>query len=47
MVDRGVAVLLSEEDLKAWKGDNYYLPIVGVESKKKLLRVCFDTARKH
>ena len=45
MVDRGAAVLLSEEVLKGWNGDYYYLPIVGVKGKKSL-RVCFDAARK-
>ena len=46
MVDRGAAILLSEEELEAWSGDYYYLPIVGVKSKNKPLRVCFDAARK-
>ena len=45
MVERGVAVLLSEEVLNSWDGDYYYLPIVGVKGKKAL-RVCFDAARK-
>ena len=45
MVERGAAVLLSEEVRKAWDGDYYYLPIVGVKGKKSL-RVCFDASRK-
>ena len=45
MVDRGAAILLFEEVLKAWVGDYYYLPIVGVKSKKSL-RLCFDASRK-
>ena len=46
MVDIDVAVLLSEEELKAWTSGYYYLPIVGVKSKNKPLRVCFDASRK-
>ena len=45
MIDSGVAVLLSEEERKAWDGDYYYLPIVGVKGKRSL-RVCFDASRK-
>ena len=39
IVERGVAVLLSEEEMKAWKVDYYYLPQVGMESKYKPLRI--------
>ena len=46
MVNRGVAVILSREALDEWKGDYYYLPMVGVKGKKKWLRVCFDASRK-
>ena len=34
MVNRGAAVLLSEGVTTAWKGDYYYLPLVGVKGKK-------------
>ena len=46
MVSRGAAVLLSDEDLSGWEGDYFYLPMVGVKSKSKRFRVCFDASRK-
>ena len=46
MVDRGVAIVLTEDVLKRWDGHYYYLPIVGVKGKKGVLRVCFDASRK-
>ena len=46
MVERGTAIILKESDLEAWKGDYYYLPMVGVKGKKKWLRVCFDASRR-
>ena len=47
MVERGVAVILTPEQLENWQGDYYYLPIVGVVQKKATfsLRVCFDASR--
>ena len=45
MLIRGVAVVLSDEELAGWSGDYYYLPMVGVKGKKKWLRVCFDASR--
>ena len=46
MVERGAAVILSEEEILAWDGDYYILPMVGVKGKKKSLRVCFDASRR-
>ena len=46
MVERGAAILLSEEALQAWEGDFHYLPLVGVKGKKGSMRLCFDAARK-
>ena len=46
MVSRGAATVLSEEQLSAWEGDYYYLPLVGVKGKKKWLRLCFDASRR-
>ena len=46
MVARGAAVILSDEDLDAWEGPYYYLPMVGVKGKKQWLRVCFDASRR-
>ena len=46
MVDRGAAVVLSEEEIAAWEGDYYYLALVGIKGKKKWLRICFDASRK-
>ena len=45
MVERGAAVILSEQELKQWDGDYHHLPLVGVKGKKSF-RVCFDFARK-
>ena len=45
MLDRGVAVILSEEEIEQWEGDYHYLAMVGVKGKKSY-RVCFDFARK-
>ena len=46
MIARGAAVVLSEEQLSSWKGDYYYLPLVGVKSKNKRFRLCFDASRR-
>ena len=46
MLDRGAAKVLSKEELNQWEGDYHYLPIVGVKTKGKPFRVCFDFARK-
>ena len=46
MIDRGAAIILSKEELDAWEGDYYYLPLVGVKGKKNVLQVCFDASRK-
>ena len=46
MLKRGVAVVLSEEEIAAWDGDYYFLPLVGVKGNKKSLRVCFDASRR-
>ena len=48
MVERGAAVVLSEEEVANWKGDYHYLPMVGVKGKKGKgwLRVCFDASRR-
>ena len=45
MVDRGAAVILSDEEVCAWEGDYYYLPMVAAK-QKKWLRVCFDASRR-
>ena len=48
MIDRGAAIVLSDEVLQEWKGDYYFLPMVGVKGKGKKgwLRVCFDASRR-
>ena len=46
MLDRGAAIILSEEELKSWNKDYHYLPLLGVKGKKKWLRVVFDAARR-
>ena len=46
MIDRGAAVILSEDDISKWEGDYYYLALVGIKGKKKWLRICFDASRK-
>ena len=46
MVERGVAVILSEEEIRAWEGDYHILPMVAVQNPKKWLRVCFDASRR-
>ena len=46
MIDRGVAVILSEDEVANWKGDYHYLALVGIKGKKKWLRICFDASRK-
>ena len=35
MIDRGAAVILSEDDISKWEGDYYYLALVGIKGKKK------------
>ena len=46
MLNRGAAIILSEEQLSSWTGDYYYLPLVGVKSKNKRFRLCFDASRR-
>ena len=46
MLKRGAAIVLSDEEVHSWKGDYYFLPLVGVKGKKKWLRLCFDAARR-
>ena len=47
MVDSEVVRVLSDEEIRNWKGDYYYLPMVGVkEPKKDRIRVCYDASRK-
>ena len=47
MIQQGVEVVLSDEVIEAWKGDYYFLPLVGVkQTKKKWLKVCFDASRR-
>ena len=46
MVERGVAVILSDEDVKAWDGDYHFLPMVAVQHPSKKVRVCFDASRR-
>ena len=46
MVCRGVAIELSEEELRAWNGHYHYLPLLGVKGKKKWLRVVFYASYK-
>ena len=44
MVKRGSARVLTMEELQDWKGDYYYLPVLGVKGKK-WLRLVFDASR--
>ena len=39
-------MILYEEEITKWKGDYYYLALVGIKGKKKWLRICFDASRK-
>ena len=45
MVERGVAIELTKEQLDSWDGDYHYLPLLGV-MKNNELRVVFDAARR-
>ena len=45
MLKRGVAIVLTDDDVASWKGDYYFLPMIAVKSKKSL-RVCFDASRR-
>ena len=45
MLKRGVAVVLTEDELNNWKGDYHYLAPVAVKGKKSM-RLCFDAARR-
>ena len=45
MLDRGVAVVLSQEELQNWTGDYHYLAPVAVKGKKSM-RLCWDAARR-
>ena len=44
MIESGVAIRLSEQEVKEWDGNYHYLPMVLVKGKKKF-RVCFDASR--
>ena len=46
MVTREAAVILTDQEVREWEGDYYYIPLVGVKGKKKWLRICFDASRK-
>ena len=46
MVERGTAIIFSEEQLASWKGDYYYLPILAAKDKKQWLRLVFDASRR-
>ena len=46
MVERGAAVVLTEEEIREWDGDYHLLPMVAVQNPKKWLRVCFDASRR-
>ena len=46
MIQRGSAVVLTDEQLQSWEGPYYYLPVLGVKGKKKTLRVVFDASRR-
>ena len=46
MIDRGVAVVLTEDQLRAWTGDYYYLDLLGVKGKSGDIRVVFNAAKK-
>ena len=45
MVAREAAVILTDQEVRKWEGDYYYIPLVGVKGKKKWLRICFDASR--
>ena len=45
MVIRKSARILSDDELNNWKGDYYYLPVLGVKGKK-WLRLVFDASRR-
>ena len=44
MLESGVAIRLSEQEVEEWVGSYHYLPMVLVKGKKKF-RVCFDASR--
>ena len=44
MIDRGAAVILSEDDISKWEGAYYYLALVGIKGEKKWPR--FDASKK-
>ena len=46
MIDRGVAIVISEEELQSWEGAYYYLNLLGVKGKSSDMRVVFDAARR-
>ena len=48
MVERGSAVVLSQEELNDWNGDYHYLPHLAVRQMKKStpVRLCFDASRR-
>ena len=48
MLERGSAVILTEEELENWSGDYHYLPTLAVRQSKRNtpVRLCFDASRK-
>ena len=46
MVDRGSAIILSADQIERWKGDYYYIPLIGVQQPTKWFRICFDASRR-
>ena len=45
MVKRVSARILTDQEQTDWKGDYYYLPVLGVKGKK-WLRLVFDASRR-
>ena len=43
MIERGAAILLTDEQVSSWNGPYHYLPMVLVKGKR--WRVCFDASR--
>ena len=46
MVERGTAIIFSDEQLASWEGDYYYLPVLAAKGKKRWLRLVFDASRR-
>ena len=45
MLKRGAAVVFTVEELEAWTGDYYYLPMVAAKNEDTF-RLCFDASRR-